>query len=143
MPLATTSYRMKQHHQKLISPVLVIIYVYQFRNRQEIRDNDSKSNSSTTLQRENLLQRKHKQATKKCAKHFSSVIESHNLSNLNAMINSTELNLEESLDVELNEDNESDNEQDKAESNAEYNEEEHFFKKRSKFSANWSHFIDS
>ena len=59
------------------------------------------------------------------------------------MINSTELNLEESLDVELNEDNESDNEQDKAESNDEYNEEEHFLTKRSKFSANCSHFIDS
>ena len=40
------------------------LYVYQFRNRQELRDNDSKSNSSTTLQRENLLQRKHKQAIK-------------------------------------------------------------------------------
>ena len=40
------------------------LYVYQFKNRQELRDNDSKSNFSTTLQRENLLQRKHKQATK-------------------------------------------------------------------------------
>ena len=34
---------------------------------------------------------------KTCAKHFRSVIESHNVSNLNAMINLTELNLEESL----------------------------------------------
>ena len=110
------------------------LYVYQFRNRQELRDNDSKYNSSTTLQSENLLQRKHKQAMKQCAKHFSLVIDSPNMSNLNAMINSTGLNLEESLDVELNGDNESDNKQDKAKSNDEYDEEEHLSKNAQRIS---------
>ena len=65
------------------------------------------------------------------------------MSNLNALVNSTKLYLEESLDVKLNEDNDSELEQDTAQSNDEYNEEEHLFNKRSKFSSNCSQFIDS
>ena len=49
-----------------------------------------------------IFNKENKQAIKKCEQHFSSVIESHDVSILNAMNYSTKLKLDESLDNDIN-----------------------------------------
>ena len=115
--------------------------MYRLRNRNDLKVNEI--NFSSTLKRENLFKKKHKQAIKKCAKHFSSIGESDNVSNLNKLMNSTELDLDEHLNVLLNVNYESNSKQDDALSADELNVDDHCYYKRLKFSANCSNFIDS
>ena len=104
------------------------LHVYQFRNRNELCSNDTKSNSSLTLQRENLFRRKHKRALNKCAQHFTS----------NEILSTTELNSTESLDEDIT----TGNEQEEALSSGESLDDEHISQKSTKRSAHCSQFID-